>query len=1347
MLRLFRIMSFCLLGLAFAFVRQGVCAAPISGPSADTASPITIVCMNDNEPLSFTSKAGEPAGLMVDLWHLWGEKVGRPVKIIMSDWQESLEELRSGRADIHFSMYITPERARWAKFGPAVSPGMGGVLLSANADKKIVDASQLGDAVIAVLEGSLQEEYLREHYPNVRLLVVKNGYEMFLSVVRGQAVGLASNFPSAYGVIDKMGLNSSFMPQAMPLFVRNLHPAVLRSRDDLVPLLDDGLGRISRAEMVALEERWIRNPAHRVWGNVPRPLLLTPDERSWLASHQTVRVAIENHWEPIEFIDNEGAFNGLGLNLLQLAGRYLNISMQPVAASVLKDTADSHQADLEPFIEGTPPDGGPWLFTRPFMQLPLAVVTLDTERMVTTSGDLVGKSVGVHDHAGLADYLRAQLPHSKIVNVPSQDIGISAVQNGQIDAMVGLALSVEYSVVNKNLRDLRVGLLPQLQYPVRIAVRSDWPIFVDILNKAFDNIPHDQLAAVMNRWANLRIERSTDWTLVARIGGVVALFLGSLLGVILVWNRKLAHESAERQKALEEARANAEALWQRKQQLRSIVDNLPSLMMLKDADARYIMANKYFETFTGNLEEDVVGKRITDLLPAEIAESGVQQDELVLKTGKVQRIQEIRYDAAGEKHTLEVVRVPLFLPDGSVCGLVYMGTDITERLAAEQALRRAQMEMYQIFNAAGSAMRVIDCNLVVKEVNKTFESCFGYTRDEMIGHWCGEHAASDMCDSDCVGKRILDGEPRATSRQKRLRKDGSVVYCDMVATPFLSPDGELLGIIEDCRDITDLVESQQAAEQASKAKSEFLANMSHEIRTPMNAVVGLTHLTLRTKLTATQRNYLKNIDSSAKSLLRIIDDILDFSKIEAGRMDMERMDFNLEEVLLGLSSLDTTKSGGRNIELLLRIDREVPLFFIGDPLRLGQVLINLVGNAIKFTPMGEVVVRVALQEQKDQKACLRFTVTDTGIGMGQEQLDKLFQEFTQGDSSTTRRFGGTGLGLSISKRIVELMGGEIGAESELGKGSTFTFTVNLDMQANQVRKTPLTLKNLHERRVLVVDDSFSSREILRQELEDMDLRAGTADCGDAALEELVRAAESGDPYDLVLMDWKMPGNNGIQVVRLLRGCRELPYIPTVIMVTAYGREEIMEEAQAEGINHFLIKPVSPSLLQNAIMDVFGQRAADEDSSGLPQELRIPSRFKGSRVLLAEDNEVNQLVAKELLESSGFSVDIADSGLVALSMAEQAEYVMVFMDIHMPEMDGIEAATRLRANGRYDLTPIIALTADSMVGDKEKSLAAGMNDHLPKPIDPYRLVEVATQWLMWREERVSQPATGVPGTQA
>ena len=1333
----------CLLLLVLASANLAQAASKFS-LMADGA-PITVVCMKDNEPLSFISKTGEPVGLMIDLWRLWGEKVGRPVKFIMADWQDTLDALKSGQADIHFSMYITPDRARWAKFGPSISPGMGGLLLSASAGKTILDPSQLGNATIAVMEGSLQEDYLREHFPAAKLLVVRNSTEMFMAVANGTADGLTSNFPSAYGTIDRLGLNSIFMPLAMTLFTRNLHPAVLRDRDDLARLMDEGLSRISRAELVSLEERWVRNPAHRVWGDMPRSLLLTPEERKWLASHQTLRVAMENDWQPMEFIDSDGLYNGIGINLMQTVGRYLNVAMQPVPYTQ-QDAAGLPRPDIDPFLESTPQKGGPWLFTKPFLQLPLAVVTLDTERMVTTTSDLVGKSVAVHDHAGLAEYLRLQLPRSKITIVPSLLEGLYAVQTGKIDTMVDIALSVEYAVVNRNLHDLRVGLLPQLQFTAPVAVRSDWPELVEILNKTLDNIPHEQMNAIIKRWANLRIERAVNWTLIMQIGGVAAVFLGSLLTVILIWNSKIAHESAERQKALEVARASAADLWQRKQQLRSIVDNLPSIVVLKDANACYLMVNKYFETFTGYSEPYVIGKDISDLLPPEIAAQGIRLDRSVIETGQEHRTEELRYDSAGGEHILDVVRVPLFEPDGRVYGMVYMGTDVTERREAEQAVRRAQMEMLQIFNAAGSAMRVIDRDLIVKEVNDTYVNCFGYSREEIVGHWCGEHPTVE-CGIDCLGKRILEGEPRVATRQERRKKDGTVVHCDLVATPFLSPDGELLGIIEDCRDISDLVESQKAAEQASKAKSEFLANMSHEIRTPMNAVVGLTHLTLRTPLTATQRNYLKNIDSSAKSLLRIIDDILDFSKIEAGRMGMEHLDFNLEEVLLGLSSLDTTKSGDRNIELLLRIDRDVPLFFKGDPLRLGQVLINLVGNAIKFTPVGEVVVRVALEEQRNQKARLRFTVADTGIGMTPEQLDKLFQEFTQGDSSTTRRFGGTGLGLSISKRIVEMMDGEIGAESELGRGSTFYFTANLDLQALPKRKMAPALKTLTDRRVLIVDDSFSSREILRQELDDLGLRSGTADCGNAALDELVRAANNGEPYDLVLMDWKMPGNNGIQVVRLLRDCRELPYIPTVIMVTAYGREEIMEEAQAEGISHFLIKPVSPSLLQHAILDVFGQRVAEEDSSGLPQTLRIPSRFRNCKVLLAEDNEVNQLVAKELLESAGFAVDIANSGLAALELAERNDYYLIFMDIHMPEMDGIEAAKRLRTQLRYAHTPIIALTADSMLGDREKSLAAGMNDHLAKPIDPYRLIEVAVQWLERRADQKGQPGNTQADQQA
>lgn len=429
-------MAVCLLLSSLAFASPSFRA--LAANASATPSPITVACMLENEPLSFMSKTGEPAGLMIDLWRLWGEKEGRPIKFFMGNWQDTLNALKSGRADIHFSMYITPERARWAKFGPAISPGMGGLLLSAAAGEHITDPSQVGSATIAVLEGSLQEEYLREHLPKIRLLVVKNGTEMFMAVVKGKAAGLSSNFPSAYGTIDRLGLNSVFMPLAMPLFMRNLHPAVLRNRDDLARLMDEGLSRITRAEMMTLEERWIRNPAHRVWSNMPRPLLFTPEERSWLAHHTTLRVAMEDSWHPVEFVDSNGLHNGVGMNIMQLIGRYANVSIQPVSANRLKEKDKNRTVDVVPFLEGTPSKDGPWLLTNPFLQLPLAVVTSDTKRLVTTAADLRGQTVVVHDHAGLAEYLRVHMPNANIITVDGLSDGLAAVQSGKADAMVDL---------------------------------------------------------------------------------------------------------------------------------------------------------------------------------------------------------------------------------------------------------------------------------------------------------------------------------------------------------------------------------------------------------------------------------------------------------------------------------------------------------------------------------------------------------------------------------------------------------------------------------------------------------------------------------------------------------------------------------------------------------------------------------------------------------------------------------------------------------------------------------------------------------------------------------------------
>jgi len=645
-----------------------------------------------------------------------------------------------------------------------------------------------------------------------------------------------------------------------------------------------------------------------------------------------------------------------------------------------------------------------------------------------------------------------------------------------------------------------------------------------------------------------------------------------------------------------------------------------------------------------------------------------------------------------------------------------------------------------LIESSPDALVTFDENGIITDVNEQTSKLTGCAREELIGSQFRDYFTDP--ERAYLGVKRSFEEGKVTDYELVMKsKTGELTVVSYNAIVYMDEKGQDRGVFAAARDISEsklvekeLKEAKEAAEAATKAKSEFLANMSHEIRTPMNGVIAAAELALSEKMSPRAERYLEIIQSSAYSLLGIINDVLDFSKIEADKLDLETRPFLLDEVIDRITDVFMSEVAGKRIELLVDIDLEAPNALIGDPLRLQQILKNLVSNAVKFTDIGGIIlVRVTESEKSADRTTLTFSVKDTGIGIAPKYLSRLFKPFTQADTSSTREYEGTGLGLTICKRLVEMMGGKIWVESELGKGSTFSFTVCFNRQSANEKQKLVPPPDIQHLNVLVVDDCADSRLIMQKMLESFGLRVKLVSSGEESLKALEENKTREEPFELVVIDWLMPGLGGIETSKRIR--KDLKLTIPIILMTAFGKENEMLDAEKAGINAFLTKPIHQSTLFNAIMDTFGKKRLkiEEKEKHITTRATIYKNFlRGIRILVAEDNPTNQEIALAILEGAGIVVEIANNGKKAVEALQRSRFDAVLMDIQMPEMDGYEATKIIRKDSRFKSLPIIAMTAHAMKGDEEKCLEAGMDGYVSKPISQDRLFH--TIWKSMEHEK-------------
>ncbi len=1346
----------------------------------------------DWPPFDFVA-GGESQGYAIDLLKLAAQRAGLELEwIIGENWARIMADFRRGDLDILPAVVATESRKPFMAFTRHYMT-LPSVLAMRTEPGDLKNLDDLKGRTLSLIDGFYYVPMIEREYPEINLLKVSGTRQGVEAVLYGRADAFIGTRVVIDHTLKQHALTGFRLEPAAGLDEKqpmHLQFGVRQEQAILADILNKGLDAITADELSMLHARWIGDTPVANGGGDRQPTVpLTAAERQWLAEHPEIRLGVDPDWAPFEFVDDRGVYKGLCADYVHLINQRLGIDMAPVPADRWTEVvrlAKERRLDVLPCVVNTEKRREYLDFTEPHITIPWMIITRKDAPLISGIEDLLDSRVAVVDAYYTHERMQKQYPDLELHVVKNAGEGLEAVSVGQADAFLGNLAVISNLIEKRNLSNLKVAApMADGRDNLHLAVRKDWPELVTILDKALRSITREEHNALRKRWSSFTYE-GIDMAHVRRVAIQLGLVALVIFGVILFWNRRLQREISERKRVEAENdiahrtriaindllhHALVSSLDEVLQRTLQVIQEAPWLSV-RDRGFIFLIDEDHPQRLllkaTRNIEPGAVN-------PCSSITPGHCLCGRALESEKITLVREVSGQPencvpTGQNHArlLAPIRsgdrplgvINLHVPadhtpqpreEAFLAAITNTLAGVIERHRAERALEGQLQFQRVLLETFPNPVFVKNTEGRFVAFNRAYEETFDIRRRDYIG--------KTVLEMDFIP---LEARQRFHQEDTELIRSGGAIH--RVELPIRFADGQehsvlywvapfnlsgsgiggLLGVLVDISDRKrmerELARAKESADAASQAKSDFLANMSHEIRTPMNAIIGLSRLALQTGLTGKQRDYLEKIDLSSHGLLGIIDDILDFSKIEAGKLNLERIPFSLEEVLQRLADLVGIKLAEKGLELIFDNDPAIPDPLLGDPLRLGQVLTNLTNNAIKFTERGEIVLRAVLAERTADTVRLHFTVRDTGIGMTEEQVGRLFQSFTQADGSTTRKYGGTGLGLAISRRLTGLMDGDIRVCSQPGAGSEFSVRVTLGCEPDALAKAQTPPAGLAGRRVLLLEDNDTAREVLRRLLTTFSFQVL-----DVASEAEYAARPAGPvdgngrkpPFDLVVLDWNLPGG-ARDIWRRLREEARFADARALFLVSPTIHDSQIHEIHAASRENLLAKPVNASLLYDAIRETFGLETVQRRQWHLqmmpdPEALK---RLHGVRVLLAEDNAINQQVAREVLEQAGVEVRIANDGNEAVQAVERADFQAVLMDVQMPGMDGYEATRVIRGLPNGADLPIIAMTAHAMAGDREKCLSRGMNDHVPKPTEPALLYKVLLRHI--------QPGSGAAG---